>query len=235
LPDGLSPEAASLSYLAGWAVSALHLGRYAAAETVAVVGLGLVGASAALVADMMGARVIGIDVAPERIEFGKSLGLSAVVQGGQEDSDALIAEAAGPRGVDLVLETSGAWTGFEQAFSICRDYSRIALMGLYRRTPSAEYALKLHQLLYSFPSKLHYKKIDIVGCGYDPEDALPDSPYTFTREANYQYLLEQAGRGKIALDKLVTHRFAADEIGAVLARFSSGDRSMIGTVFSWDS
>lgn len=235
LPDGVSPEAASLSYLAGWAVSALHLGRYAAAETVAVVGLGLVGASAALVADMMGARVIGVDVAPERIAFGNTLGLTAVVPGGRDDTDALIAEAAGSRGVDLVLETSGAWSGFEQAFSICREYSRIALMGLYRRTPTAEYALKLHQMLYSFPSKLHYKKIDIVGCGYDPEDALADSPFTFTRGSNYHYLLEQAGRGKIDLDKLVTHQFAADQIGDVLATFAGGDRSMIGAVFAWDS
>lgn len=235
LPEGVSPEAASLSYLAGWSVSALHLGRYAAAETVAVVGLGLVGASAALVADMMGARVIGIDVASERIAFGNTLGLTAVVQGGLDDSETRIAEAAGPRGVDLVLETSGAWSGFEQGFSICRDYSRIALMGLYRRTPSADYALKLHQMLYSFPSKLHYKKIEVVGCGYDPDEALPDSPYTFTREANYRYLLEQAARGKIELDKLVTHQFAAEQIGEVLARFAGGDRSMIGAVFSWDA
>ncbi len=170
LPAGVSPAAASLSYLAGWAVSALHLGRYAAAETVAVVGFGLVGASAALCADLMGARVIGIDVAPERIAFATSLGLTATIQGAQDDTEQLIAEAAGPRGVDLILETSGAWSGFEQAFAMCREYSRIALMGLYRRTPTAEYALKLHQLLYGFPSKLHYKKIDIVGCGYDPEE-----------------------------------------------------------------
>jgi threonine dehydrogenase-like Zn-dependent dehydrogenase len=234
LPDSVSPEAASLSYLAGWAVSALHLGRYAAAETVAVVGLGLVGASTALVADMMGARVIGIDIAPERIAYAESLGLTAVVQGGTATVSEEIAEAAGSRGVDLVMETSGAWSGFEQAFDICRDYTRIALMGLYRRTPTAEYALKLHQMLYGFPSKLHYKKIDLVGCGYDPEEALPDSPYTFTREQNYAYLLEQAGRGKIDLQKLVTHQFAADEVGAVLESFSKGDRSMIGAVFSWD-
>jgi hypothetical protein len=107
-------------------------------------------------------------------------------------------------------------------------------MGLYRRTPTAEYALKLHQMLYSYPSKLHYKKIDIVGCGYDPEEALVDSPYTFTREANYTYLLEQAGRGKIDLDKLVTHRFEAGEVGDVLETFSKGDRLMIGAVFNWD-
>lgn len=234
IPESVSSEAASASYLSGWAVSALHLGKYAAGETLAVVGLGLVGASTALVADMMGARVIGIDVAPERLAYARSLGLTAVVQGGTASGDDEILANAGARGVDLVMETSGAWSGFEQAFAICREYSRIALMGLYRRTPTADYALKLHQMLYGFPSKLHYKKIDIVGCGYDPEEALVDSPYTFTREGNFAYLLEQAGRGKIDLDKLVTHRFAADEIGNVLESFSKGDRSMIGAVFSWD-
>jgi len=234
IPDSVSAEAASASYLAGWAVSALHLGRYAAGETVAVVGLGLVGASTALVADMMGARVIGIDVASERIAYGETLGLTAVVQGGNDSTKAEVAAIAGTRGIDLVMETSGAWSGFEQAFSICRDYTRIALMGLYRRTPTADYALKLHQMLYGFPSKLHYKKIDIVGCGYDPEEALPDAPYTFTRESNFSYLLEQAGRGKIDLSKLVTDRFGADEIGAVLERFANGDRSMVGAVLCWD-
>jgi threonine dehydrogenase-like Zn-dependent dehydrogenase len=234
IPDRVSSAAASLSYLAGWAVSALHLGRYTAAETVAVVGLGLVGASAALVADMMGARVIGIDIAPERLAYASSLGLTGVVQGGTTESGDRVAALAGERGVDLVLETSGAWSGFEQAFDLARDYTRIALMGLYRVPPSADYALHLHQMLYAFPSKLHYKKIDIVGCGYDPEEALPTSPYTFTREGNYAYLLEQAGRGKIDLELLVTHRFAPDEIGDVLAAFAGGDRSMIGAVFEWE-
>lgn len=233
IPEAVSSEAASAAYLAGWAVSCLHLGKYEAGATVAVVGLGLVGASTALVADMMGARVIGIDVAPERVAFGRTLGLTAVVQGGRESTADEIAAVAGARGVDLVMETSGVWPGFEQAFAICRAYSRIALMGIYRRTPTADYALKLHRMLYSFPSKLHYQKIEIVGCGYDPEETLPDAPFTFDREGNFRYLLEQAGRGKIDLNKLVTHRFQPDEAGAVLERFSQGDRSMVGAVFNW--
>lgn len=233
LPGGVSSEAASLSYLAGWAVSALHLGDYAAAETVAVVGLGLVGASAALVADMMGARVLAIDTAPERVAHGATLGLGEVVQGGTPSAADEIAAFVGDRGVDLVLETSGAWSGFEQAFSLARDYTRIALMGLYRRPPAAEQALQMHQALYDFPSKLHYQKVKIVGCGYDPEEALAGAPVTFTREANYAYLLEQAGRGKIDLAKLVTHRFRPEEIEPVLQRFLHGDKSMIGAIFDW--
>ncbi len=234
LPDGVGAEEASLSYLAGWAVSALHLGRYAAGENIAVVGLGLVGASTALVADMMGARVVGIDVAPERIAYAQRFGLGAVVDGSGASANDTIAEFAGERGIDLVLETSGAWSGFEQAFAIARDYTRIALMGLYRRLPSADQAIRMHQMLYGFPSKLHYKKIDLIGCGYDPETALPGAQNTFTREGNYRYLLEQAGRGKIDLSKLVTDRFAPSEVEAVLTRFADGDRSMIGAVFCWD-
>lgn len=233
LPAAVAPEAASLSYLAGWAVSALHLGRYAAAENVAVIGLGLVGLSAALVADMMGARVLAIDIASERVAFGSGLGLGAVVQADDPNADTIIADYLGHRGIDLVLETSGAWSGFEQAFTLARDYTRIALMGLYRRPPTAEYALKLHQMLYSFPSKLHYGKINIIGCGYDPEETLPDSPFTFSRESNYGYLLEQAGRGKIDLSKLVTNRFKPEDVEAVLRRFAEGDKGMIGAVFDW--
>ena len=39
---------------------------------------------------------------------------------------------------------------------------------------------------------------------------------------------------RLDLDKLVTHQFKADEVGAVLETFSKGDRSMIGAVFAWD-
>lgn len=233
LPPGVSPEAASISYLAGWAVNVLHIARYAAGETVAVVGLGLVGASAALVASMMGARVLALDVAPERVAFGETLGLGAAVQVGAPGTAERIAAFTDPRGVDLVMETSGAWSGFETGFGLARAYTRIALMGLYRDLPSAEQAVRLHQTLWSFPSKLHYQKIELIGCGYDPEEALPGTPFTFTREANFAYLLEQAGQGKIDLGKLVTHRFRPEEVEAVLQRFIAGDRALIGAVFDW--
>ena len=41
VPSGLSLREAAISYLCSWSVSALHLGRYRAAETVVVVGQGL--------------------------------------------------------------------------------------------------------------------------------------------------------------------------------------------------
>ena len=95
IPDGCSSREASLAYLASWSVSALHLGEYAAGETVVVVGMGLVGASAALVADLMGARVLALDADPQRTAFASGLGLGGTVQVGAVDSAARIADFLG--------------------------------------------------------------------------------------------------------------------------------------------
>jgi threonine dehydrogenase-like Zn-dependent dehydrogenase len=233
LAEGVSLRDASLAYLSGWAVSALHLGGYAAAETVVVVGQGLVGASAALMADQMGARVLALDVAPERIAFSRGLGLGLSEQPDAPGAAERIASYLEPNGPDLILETTGAWAGFRQALALARDYTRIALMGIYRQPPPTDLALDLFHQAFDFPSKFHYKKIQIVGCGYDPETIAEPLPRMATREGNFAYALEQAGRGRLALDKLVTDVVPADQIGPILERFADGDRSMVGVVFDW--
>ncbi|MGH2558245.1 MAG: zinc-binding dehydrogenase [Thermomicrobiales bacterium] len=233
LPAGLSLRDASITYLSGWAVSALHLGGYAAAETVVVVGQGLVGASAALMADQMGARVLALDTAPERVAFARGLGLGLVERPDDPGAAERIAVYLAPNGPDLILETTGAWAGLRQAMDLARDYTRIALMGIYRQPPPADLALELFHQAYDFPSKLHYKKIQLIGCGYDPESIADPAPRMATREGNFAYTLAQAARGRLAIGKLVTDVVPAEQIGAILARFAEGDRSMVGVVFDW--
>ncbi len=152
---------AAISYLCSWSVSALHLGRYRAAETVVVVGQGLVGASAALVADAMGARVLAFDVdrGAGRVRPGAGIGRSRAAR----DS---VARRSGSRrscrrrvrsGPDLILETTGSWRGLRQAIQLARDFTRIAVMGIYRDPPPPDLGLELFGLLNAFPSKFHYR------------------------------------------------------------------------------
>ena len=230
LPDGLSLRDASLSYLSAWSVSALHLGEYAAGESVVVIGLGLVGSSAALMADCMGARVLGIDTAPERLAFGQTLGIGRVAH--PDDADG-IWEFLGVAGPDLIIETSGAWPGFRQAIALARDYTRIAVMGIYRTPPPPDLALAMFGEAFDFPSKFHYQRLRIIGCGYDPETLAEPMPRSATRSRNFAYTLEQAARGRLPLGKLVTDVVPADQIETILERFASGDRGMVGVVFDW--
>ena len=235
IPNGLTLREASVSYLCSWSVSGLHLGQYAAAETVVVVGQGLVGASAALVAELMGARVLALDSAAERVAFAQTLGLGAVVQVGTPRATEHMAAFLGETGPDLILETSGSWHGFRQALELARDYTRLAIMGIYRQPPPPELGLDLHQLLYSYPSKFHYQRLQIIGCGSDPDDVAYPNPRLATRRRNYAYVLEQAGRGRLPLAKLITHTLPPAAIGNALAALADGDKTMVGVVFDWSS
>ncbi|MBV7331150.1 zinc-binding dehydrogenase [Chloroflexi bacterium TSY] len=214
-------------------MSALHLAQYAAAETVVVVGQGLVGASAALVAELMGARVLALDSAPERVAFAQTLGLGAVVQVETPTADAEMATYLGETGPDLILETSGSWHGLRQALDLARDYTRLAIMGIYRQPPPLDLGLDLHQLLYTYPSKFHYQRLQIIGCGSDPDEVAYPNPRLATRRRNYAYVLEQAGRGRLPLAKLITHALPPQEIGNALAGLADGNKEMVGVVFDW--
>jgi threonine dehydrogenase-like Zn-dependent dehydrogenase len=233
IPDGLSSRDASLAYLCSWSVSALHLGEYAAAETVVVVGMGLVGASAALVADLNGARVLALDADPTRVAFARALGLGAVEHVGSDGAAERIAAFLGEAGPDLIIETSGSWHGFRQAVNLARDYSRIAVMGIYRDPPPAELGLTLFGETFGFPSKFHYQRIKIIGCGSDPDTIAEPMPRMATKRRNFNYVLEQAARGRLPLGKLVTQTLPAGQIENALAAMARGDKSNVGVVFEW--
>lgn len=232
VPDRVDLAAASLAYLSAWSVSALHLGEYAAAETVTVVGLGLVGASAALVADAMGARVLALDALPERVAFGRRLGLGRVEQvpDGLDSGRVWLGET----GADLIIDTTGSWHGFRTALSLARDYTRIALMGIVREPPPPDIAAMLHGELFGFPSPFHYQRVKIVGCGSDPGTIAEPIPRMATRGRNFRWVLEQMGRGRLDLSPLVTSQRPATDIEAALQALATGDRSQVGMVFDWE-
>lgn len=233
VPDSVGLDAASLSYLPAWSVSALHLGQYAAAETVVVVGLGLVGASAALVADAAGARLLALDVDDQRRTLAKRLSLGKVEDPLDPERSEAIRAYLTEAGADLIIETSGSWSGFRTAMNLARDYSRIALMGMYREPPPEEIAAILHREMFGFPSKMHYQRIQIIGCGSDP-DCMPEPmPRSATRSRNFRWVLEQAGRGRLNLSSLVTSIVPADYIEKELKRLAAGDTSHLGIVFDW--
>jgi threonine dehydrogenase-like Zn-dependent dehydrogenase len=236
LPSGVGLREAAISYLCSWSVSALHLGRYRAAETVVVVGQGLVGASAALVADAMGARVLALDVDPVRVAFARELGLGAVEQPGApgaSDRIAAFLSATGPVGPDLILETTGSWRGLRSAIELARDYTRIAVMGIYRDPPPPDLGLELFGFLNAYPSKFHYRRLNIIGVGSDPDEVVAPAPHLATRASNWQWVLWQAARGRLALDRLITDTLPPAEIGSALERLSAGKTAMVGVVFDW--
>ena len=80
VPDGVSLEAASLTTIGAIAIQGVRQANVTFGETVAVIGVGLVGVLAIQILRAAGCRVVAIDISSERaakaIELGAHLGLS---------------------------------------------------------------------------------------------------------------------------------------------------------------
>src|SRR6478735_7324143 len=107
LPDELSFSAgAAIACGSGTAYSALRRMNLSGNDTIAIFGQGPVGLAATQYAKAMGARVIALDISPQRLERAKAFGADEVVNPGSNDPVAAIKELTGGKYADLTLDTS---------------------------------------------------------------------------------------------------------------------------------
>ena len=107
LPDELSFSAgAAIACGSGTAYGALRRMNLSGNDTIAIFGQGPVGLAATQYAKAMGARVIALDISPQRLERAKAFGADAVVNPGSNDPVAAIKDLTHGRYADLTLDTS---------------------------------------------------------------------------------------------------------------------------------
>ncbi len=101
------------------------------AKSVVITGVGSIGLMAIPVARAAGAaRVIAIDVNPQKLALAKSLGADEVFDARTADlHDKIFALTAG-HGADVLLEMSGSGAAINQGLSMVRNGGRAALLGL---------------------------------------------------------------------------------------------------------
>ena len=131
LPDELSfEEGAAIACGTGTAWNGLKKMAISGRDTVAIFGQGPVGLSGTFSAKAMGARVIGIDIIPERLGLAKTLGADHVINSTEVDPVAAIRELTGGRGVSAALETSGNPIARSQVLEGLRPFGRCCYLGV---------------------------------------------------------------------------------------------------------
>ena len=107
LADELTFSAgAAISCGSGTAYGALRRMNISGRDTIAIFGQGPVGLAGTQFAKAMGARVIALDVNPQRLARAKEFGADEVVDPGSNDPVAAIKELTHGRYADLTLDTS---------------------------------------------------------------------------------------------------------------------------------
>ena len=207
LPNQISfVEGAIWACGAGTAYAALKRGNLTAGQTVAIVGLGPVGAAAAFFAAKAGARVIGIDPVEARRNHAMKLGAHFVMDPSEGPGDAIRRLTRGD-GADLIIEASGVSAGRSSTTDLARVGGSIVFVGL-------------NDALVQFDiDQVIQKQLKCMGCWVF---GTPD----------LQEMINAAVDLNISVEQMVTFRYRLDEADKALANFDAG--ALGKTVFVWE-
>jgi predicted dehydrogenase/threonine dehydrogenase-like Zn-dependent dehydrogenase len=219
IPDSVPYEHACFTTLGSIAMNAVRVAEIQLGDTVAVIGLGLVGQIVAQLASLQGARVIATDLRDDRVALARQLGADHAFVGGPSLTDAVRGLTDG-RGVDHVIIAAAAKSSApcELGLRLCRDRGKLIVVG----------AVEM-----SFPwGEMYMKEIELrmaraYGPGsYDPqyEKSGRDYPFSYVRwteNRNMEEFLRLLDAGRVQVGPLVTHRYpleqAADAYEAIMA------------------
>ena len=191
---------------------ALHGVRTADArlgETVAVIGLGLLGQLTAQMLRASGVRVVAIDRDASRAELAKRLGAESAV-GGADDPAPVVNGMTGGQGADAAIVCAGSESSepLALAAALCRRRGAIVLVGAV--------GMELDRRVF-YEKELTLRMSTSYGPGrYDPDYEVRgvDYPYAYVRWTegrNLAAFLDLLARRAIDLGPLLTHEFPIEQ------------------------
>jgi threonine dehydrogenase-like Zn-dependent dehydrogenase len=187
LPDALSfEEGAAVSCGTGTAYGALKRIDVSGRDTLAVFGQGPVGLSATMLGRAMGARVIAVDVVPERLALARELGAEETINARDTDAVKTIHELTHGEGAETTMDCSGAAEGRLGALQSAGTWGRVAFVG-----EGGQVTIDVSKHMLRRQLTVH-------------------ASWTFSNTGQEECARFVADR-KVPLKKLLTHRFRLDQ------------------------
>lgn len=231
IPEGVDDEQAAFTVLASIGLQGIRLLQPTLGESIAVIGLGLIGQVAVQMLTANGCRVIGIDPNGQRLKLAEQFGAEPVDLAAGADPVAAATAFTGDRGVDGVLITASSKSNdiVSQAAKMCRNRGRIVLVGVV--------GLELNR------SEFYKKELTFqVSCSYGPgrydpayEERGQDYPLglvRWTEQRNFEAVLDLLAAGRLNVAPLINNR--VEQAHAVTAYQSlTGDANALGIVLNY--
>ena len=207
LPDSVDFESAAFTTLGAIAMHGFRLAAPEIGESVAVIGMGLLGLLTGQIAAAAGCRVLGIDVDPQRAALAVSLGLEAVLRDRAESTAQAFTTN---RGFDCVIICADTPSNdpVELAALIARDRAHVVATGAVGLT---------------FPRKTYYEKeLSFINSrSYGPgrydtsyEEKGRDYPIGYVRWTegrNFEAVVDLLANGKVKIAPMISHRFPIEK------------------------
>ncbi len=233
VPDGVRLDHACSAAVGAIALQGVRQAHLELGETVAVIGLGLLGQFLVQLAHANGCRVVGVDPDPGKQALALQNGAEAACPPALEEALHHTLRASEGLGVDAVMLTPAVKDNgpIEMAAAIVRERGRVVCLGNTH--------IELDWRTW-FGKEIDFRFSRAMGAGmYDGDYTMRAKDYPaayvrWTANRNMGSFLDLIARGQLDLGRLVTHRFPFAEAPAVFDRIASGAlASAVGIVFEY--
>ena len=190
IPDDLSYDHASMACCGfGPGFNAMQTMRVMPTDTVLISGLGPVGLGTAAIALYRGARVLGLDMNPYRVELAREMGVEAVVDPTRDSALDEIMDLTDGKGVDKSVECSSVDTAPDFLVKAAARRGQIASPGWGGPMNARE---------------INAKGLTVHGCWH------------WNHQRDTQAMMGTIRGAKVLLDKFITHTFPFTQVQQAL-------------------
>ncbi|MEE4195389.1 MAG: bi-domain-containing oxidoreductase [Anaerolineae bacterium] len=230
LPDNVDFQTAAFTTLGAIAMQGFRLAEAHLGESVAVIGLGLLGLLTIQICKAAGCRVFGVDLDPRRVELAGEYGVEAVLR---DDAEAAAGSFTNGIGFDHVL--------------ICADTTSndpVWLAGQIARDSATVVAVGAVGM--NIPRRVYYQKElnFIVSRSYGPgrydtdyEEGGQDYPPAYVRWTegrNMASVVQLMADGQLEVEKMITHRYPIEDAVKAYALITGKlDEAFLGVVLEY--
>jgi len=224
VPDNVSPKSAVFTVMAHIALHGIRVARIDLGESVAVLGLGLVGQFAASLAKLDGGLpVIAIDLDDFRLERAKARGADACINPREvEDVPAAVRELCTDDGANVVMESTGKPAVYPMAVKLACVAGRMVALGSPRGTVE-----------FNFMDEVHLREVSILGA-IQPKTPVEDHIYYhWTRDRDRYLLLRLMSEGRLTVEDLITHIVKPEQCQEIYTMLADRPQNVLGVLFDW--
>jgi L-iditol 2-dehydrogenase len=214
LPDHVSFEEASLVDTLSVCLHAQHLSGLTVNDKVAILGAGPIGLGQLMLAKASGADVLITDIVDSALDLARELGADVTVNPHRDDPVEAAMKFTDGRGVDIAFECAGGPAmplTLPQATRMARRGGKVVIVGGFDK---GEQSIPLEW------QRIQMSEIQLI----------PSASFAYRDiYAEQGEVVELIAKGKLPVNKLITHRFKLDEINEAFDCAQEKERT--GAVF----